>query len=247
VEQEIKKFSEQIDSCKDAVKEARLHKEKEQLRDKEKQFRDKKLLSLKQQQSAQGTFSSLLFSSLVSTHSRSQVFPSHACSHHHHTHSDNTEPATRSPTSSMREAQQHRDRNQSWEKICRLQLGKALRNARGDDCLGYDFYREKDNSDPAALEEAAVVSDVHSFAVKAGIQLTKNRKGSRLPITPDFFAAVPFKDRDVILFPKALFPTSTGDRKLPKVKQIEHDVMDVSTPPDSPPSSTPHSMRCCRR
>jgi hypothetical protein len=167
------------------------------------------------------------------------LFPFSSCSRRHHTHSDNTEPATRSPTSSMREAQQHRDRNQSWEKICRLQLGKALRNARDERYLGYDYYREKDNPDPAALEDAAVVTAVHEFAVNAGIQLTKNRNG--LPftkITPDFFAMVPFKHKDVIQFPKALFPTSTGERKLPKVEQIKRDMTDVSTPPDSPPPST---------
>jgi hypothetical protein len=139
----------------------------------------------------------------------------------------------------MREAQQHRDRNQSWEKICRLQLGKALRNARADGCLGYDYYREKDNPDPAALEDAAVVTAVHEFATTAGIQLTKNRKGNPFTkITPDFFATVPSKDKVDIRFPTALFPTSTGKRKLPKVEQIKRDMTDVSTPPDSPPSST---------
>lgn len=82
-----------------------------------------------------------------------------------------------------RRAQEARHQNDAWEKICRLQLGKALRNSRGvvqgaevggfaepaspklfdisGSVLGVDYHRPPDNPDPPALKVCSSIRFVY--------------------------------------------------------------------------------------
>ena len=74
---------------------------------------------------------------------------------------------------------------------------------------------------------------MHSFAAAAGIKLA--REFSK--VTPDFLVSVPWKAKSNCSFPFALFPTLWGKQKRPTRTQIEGDMLEVVSPPESPLSS----------
>jgi hypothetical protein len=87
-------------------------------------------------------------------------------------------------------------------------------------------------------QDATIMNAVHAFAGTADIPLTPTASGGSFKlITPDFMAEVPVKAKSEMQFARALFSTNLNAKNRPKKTDIVKDMEEVTSPPESPPSS----------